>query len=84
MKSFIALFSSMCLFSLAACEGTPQQKQEQSIVESNVLKEDILSFHYFKDKRTNLCFISGDDLRSNYSVLTNVPCTPEVEKLIEK
>jgi len=38
---------------------------------------------YIKDKRTNLCFLTTG-LRTDYAVLANVPCTPEVEKEINK
>lgn len=38
---------------------------------------------YIKDKRTNLCFVRNVVYTSpNSFVYTNVPCTPEVEKLI--
>ena len=42
---------------------------------------------YVKDSRTNLCFAYNSVTNSNGftdSVLTNVPCTPEVERLLTK
>lgn len=40
---------------------------------------------YVKDTRTGLCFVSNEILTDiNSIVLTNVPCTPEVEKLLLK
>jgi len=40
---------------------------------------------YVKDTRTGLCFVSNEILTDiNSVVLTNVPCTPEVEKLLLK
>jgi hypothetical protein len=36
---------------------------------------------YSKDYRTGLCFASRY-INANNVVMTNVPCTPEVEKLI--
>lgn len=36
---------------------------------------------YTKDRRTNLCFASMYPTSTQY-VLTNVPCTPEVERLV--
>lgn len=36
---------------------------------------------YYKDTATNLCF-AGQWLGWNSAVLTNVPCTPEVDKLV--
>ena len=47
--------------------------------------EEITTFSYTKDARTGLCFITSPvsvDLFT-YRVYSNVPCTPEVEKLIE-
>lgn len=41
---------------------------------------------YYKDKRTNLCFVHNSVTNSNgfsRDIYTNVPCTPEVEKLIK-
>lgn len=40
---------------------------------------------YYKDHRTNLCFVQSHVISSNgimFSVFSYVPCTPEVEKLI--
>lgn len=39
-------------------------------------------FNYYKDDRTNLCFIVKD-IKFN-PIIANVPCTPAVEKLIIK
>ncbi len=36
--------------------------------------------HYYKDSNTNLCF-AGMYVGYNAGTLTNVPCTPEVEKV---
>lgn len=44
---------------------------------SSIKSKDIL---YLKDQRTNMCFAKTTDGTS----VTNVPCTPEVEKLIKK
>ncbi len=42
------------------------------------------SITYFKDHRTGLCFAAmSDAIASNYT-MTCVPCTPEVERLVEK
>lgn len=49
-------------------------------------KEEVNSFSYYKDTRTNLCFVvSGinNGHMVTYHVYSNVPCTPEVEKLIK-
>jgi hypothetical protein len=45
------------------------------------------SLMYVKDNRTNLCFVHNYVTNSNlgsYDIYTNVPCTPEVEKLLVK
>lgn len=46
-------------------------------------REEVEQIRYYKDSRTNLCFVVnrtyGDAL-----VFTNVPCTPEVERLIDR
>jgi hypothetical protein len=36
---------------------------------------------YLKDYRTNLCYASWGAMNES-GVLTNVPCTPEVERLL--
>lgn len=38
--------------------------------------------HYYKDTRTDLCF-AGYNLGGHDGYLTQVPCSPEVEKLTE-
>jgi hypothetical protein len=50
-------------------------------------KQEAQTLEYYKDTRTNLCFVRNAVENSNgfaYNVFTNVPCTPEVEKLITK
>lgn len=39
--------------------------------------------HYSKDKRTNLCF-AYHELGGNNAVFTNVPCTSEVESILDR
>lgn len=77
--------------SLLACEAQEKRQKEyeadqhqkwiweQDISNKKIIVED---FSYYKDPRTGLCFFGrGLDYRS--AVLTNVPCTPEVEKIIK-
>lgn len=50
-------------------------------------KQEVQTIEYYKDTRTNLCFVRNVVENSNafsYNVFTNVPCTPEVERLIAK
>jgi hypothetical protein len=42
----------------------------------------IESMEYFRDTRTGLCF-AAQALGFNQAVMTNVPCTPDVERLIK-
>jgi hypothetical protein len=49
---------------------------------TSVSETGYYSILYGKDKRTNLCY-AYYNLESNSSLFTNVPCTPEVEKLIK-
>jgi hypothetical protein len=44
--------------------------------------ERIDRMKYFKDSKTDLCF-AAQSLGFNNGVMTNVPCTPEVERLIK-
>jgi hypothetical protein len=48
----------------------------------NTTNQGINKISYFKDERTGLCF-AGEYLGYNSAVLANVPCSPEVLKLIE-
>ncbi len=41
----------------------------------------VQSLDYFKDNRSNLCFVGHQNKDRNY-VVGYVPCTPEVESLI--
>ena len=48
--------------------------------------DEVAKFSYTKDVRTNLCFIASPvsvDM-TTYYVYANVPCTPEVESLVQK
>ncbi len=49
--------------------------------------EEAAQVHYYKDPRTNLCFVRSyvnEYPMGTATIFTNVPCTPEVEKLISK
>jgi hypothetical protein len=50
-------------------------------------KKEIIQLEYYKDTRTNLCFVRNTVTNSNGfsdNVFANVPCTPEVESLVTK
>ena len=49
-------------------------------------KEEANQLEYYKDPRTNLCFVRSaveNGRGFGYNVFSYVPCTPEVEKLIK-
>jgi len=72
MKKILLL---MCL-GLLACDQI-----------STTPNQDAQTIRYVKDQRTGLCFaynyVSGSAYGGGGEVLTHVPCTPEVEKLIK-
>lgn len=50
-------------------------------------KKEAQELEYYKDTRTNLCFVRNVVINSNGfsdNVFCNVPCTPEVEQLVTK
>ena len=72
MKSLIVL----TVFLLACSPESLKQQQKESI------DYGMNTLEYCKDTRTGLCF-AGCNLGWQTSVLANVPCTPEVERLIK-
>lgn len=44
--------------------------------------EEINKIRYYKDIRTNLCFVENYTY-AGHIVFANVPCSPEVERLIK-
>lgn len=73
MKYIIVLLS-LILFGCSAEQISKMNKEHDDGI--------IKTIYYKKDKRTGLCFASWG-LGGNGGLLTNVPCTPEVEKLIK-
>jgi len=76
MKTITAILIACCLI---ACD-VPADKEETPSVSATHYAS--IYFTYFKDTRTNLCFVS-EALGRTYAVMTNVPCTPEVLALIK-
>lgn len=65
---------------LFACE------EDNTIIRQNNIRysiNEISAIIYLKDNRTNLCYAEYY-LGSEYGVLTNVPCSPEVLELIKQ
>ncbi len=58
--------------------GCPTISKER---EESLDAERIRNLEYFKDPKTNLCF-AARSLGYYSAVLTNVPCTPEVERFL--
>lgn len=50
-----------------------------TVSNSNSIMSDLI---YVKDTRTNLCFATAYAY-SNNAVMSNIPCTPEVEQIIK-
>jgi hypothetical protein len=76
MKKLITisvLFGLLSGLALVACGSDPSPTSRQNAIHW---------VHYYKDTRTDLCF-AGYNLGSNDALLTQVPCSPEVEKLTE-
>lgn len=46
-------------------------------------QKDTQNITYTKDLRTKLCFATAGWMEGNSATITNVPCSPEVEKLIQ-
>ncbi len=67
------LFIILAAFSLFGCVDEPHHTESQK--SQNYI-------HYYKDPRTDICF-AGSCLGCREAVLTTVPCTPEVERLLE-
>jgi hypothetical protein len=78
MKTITAILITCCLI---ACDDGPAAVKETPSAENTHYAS--IYFTYFKDTRTNLCFVS-QALGRTYAVMTNVPCTPEVLALIDK
>lgn len=79
MRKFIP---AILLLLTACAPDPPHQNKTQTNVENQQHW-----IHYYKDTRTNICFAgSGGRDQSFYyynTVLTYVPCSPEVEALVE-
>lgn len=61
---------------IMGCETLKQQGIEN---EKNLINQDL---SYYKDSKTGLCF-AAISIGSTAQSVTNVPCTPEVERLIK-
>jgi hypothetical protein len=78
-------YTAGILFVLAAIGATMQltgcDQAEMKKTEMNYnVAEMSRKMNYYKDTNTNLCFAAMNiDMQS--ATMTNVPCTPEVEKL---
>lgn len=71
------------LFLLICLTGCNKKMQDR-MFQSEITKTHRME--YYKDTRTNLCFAENCVYSSvvGNTVFVNVPCTPEVERLIEK
>lgn len=71
MKKIIVI----CLLVLG-CD-TPEMKKHRMEYSINEMSAEM---HYYKDSNTNLCF-AAMNMSMQSATMTNVPCTPEVEKM---
>lgn len=78
-KLITVLFLALILVGCADFPSTQHDSKHAQDREASDLKR----YHYVKDSRTNLCFLSYAS-GGNAGLLTNVPCTEEVEKEIKK
>lgn len=77
-KILISILFSIVI--ILSCEANTESNNRY-INFTNFFQEETF---YFKDNRTNLCFISNMTGLYNTSIsISNVPCTKEVEKLIK-
>lgn len=77
MKKFsLAMLLFFGLFTFAQAYGMFNKEETAE----NVNQYIVSKIKYFKDTKTNLCFARIDYFTAIST--TNVPCTPEVEKLL--
>jgi hypothetical protein len=74
-KLINSFFLAIILLS-GGCEELDHEGQQ-------IAKDHIQSVQYFYDPRTNLCF-AGLGVSLDSGSITNVPCSPEVIKLLVK
>lgn len=73
----------LLLLCFTCCDVNGQSKTLEQEQNSDMHKY-VESIRYCKDIRTGLCFAGCPVYANAYNaVLANVPCTPEVEKLIK-
>lgn len=79
MKNILILLTMALL--CTSCHRRPEAeiRHEDLVMNLDRLKD----IQYIKDNNTGLCF-AVRDLEFAWALFTNVPCTPEVEKLLNK
>lgn len=76
MKKLFLIFVLL----LVACDSSQNNKTRDPLIESDPFKNLMSQPSYYKDVNTNLCFL-GYNVGYKSGIFTNVPCTPEVEKV---
>jgi hypothetical protein len=66
------------LLSFVGCDPVEMKRNEITSSAQKLSKE----LHYYKDSNTHLCFAAYHVGLQSTSI-TNVPCTPEVEKMVD-
>lgn len=81
IKKLIVL-AMLCTITCACKEDAPEQVINEYRREESRRAIDLMSYIvYVKDSKTGLCFATFGT-GSYAALMTNVPCTPEVEKVL--
>lgn len=72
----VVLIGCVLTVSISSCSDVDHQTHHTEA------KREANYIHYYKDSRTNLCF-AGQVGEYYSATMTYVPCSPEVEKLVE-
>ena len=80
-ENWLLVFAAVCfviagITHLTGCNEVDMKKSRNDFE----LREMSTEMHYFKDTNTGLCF-AAMNLSMQSATMTNVPCTPEVEKI---
>lgn len=79
---FAMIFSGLVIFNVQDDRRKAIEAAQPKPLPTEVEKAQ-KHFKYFKDPRTNVCFVGSYNYYNTFYTLTQVSCTPEVEKLLE-
>lgn len=84
LVGFSAVWGVLCVsLALSMLPGCTEESRKEWFPSASEAAQTI---RYVKDNRTGLCFVYNAVSTSNGggTIYTNVPCSPEVERLVEK